>query len=90
MKRESVGRLMKVTGVMNEGDKSSNTRITRTILTDSGIIWEGVGYRFLVDFSLDICIYVTRIFFEWRREDNFCAQSRIPLQLNCRMAPAVC
>ena len=43
MKRESVGRLMKVTGVMNEGDNSSTTCITRTVLTDSGVVWEEVG-----------------------------------------------
>ena len=28
--------------VMNGGDKSTNTRITRTVLTDSGLVWEGV------------------------------------------------
>ena len=31
-------------GVMNDGDKSSITRITRTVLTDSGEVWEVVGW----------------------------------------------
>ena len=38
-KRESEGMRMKV---INEGDKSSTTRVTRTVLTDSGVISEGV------------------------------------------------
>ena len=25
-------------GMMNEGDKSSTTRVTRTVLTDSGVV----------------------------------------------------
>ena len=29
-------------GVMNEGDKSSTTRATRSVLTDSGVVWEGI------------------------------------------------
>jgi len=32
-------------GVMNEGDKSPTTRITSTALTDSGVVWEGVGWQ---------------------------------------------
>ena len=28
--------------MMNEGDKSSTTRVTRTVLTDGGVVWEGV------------------------------------------------
>ena len=27
-------------GVMNEGDQSSTTRVTRTVLMDSGVIWK--------------------------------------------------
>ena len=45
--------------------------------------------RLLVDFSLDSCIHVVRMFFEWRREDNSCIQCRILLRLNCKMAPDV-
>ena len=55
-------------GVMNEGDESSTTRVTRTVLSDKGVIWE--ESRFLVDLCLDSCIHATIIFFEWRREDN--------------------
>ena len=29
-------------GVKNEGDKSSTTRVTMMVLTDSGVFWEGV------------------------------------------------
>ena len=28
--------------VMNEGDKFSTTRVTSTVLTDSGVVWQGV------------------------------------------------
>ena len=28
--------------VMNEGDKSSTSRVTRTVLTDIGVVWKGV------------------------------------------------
>ena len=31
-------------GVMNEVDKSSTTLVTRTALTDSGAVLEGVGW----------------------------------------------
>ena len=31
-------------GVMNEGDKSSTTRVTRTVLTDSDVVWQGVSW----------------------------------------------
>ena len=34
-------------GVMNEGNKSSNTRVTRTVLTGSGVVWEGIGWQVL-------------------------------------------
>ena len=30
--------------VMNGGDKSSITRVTRKILTDSGVVWEEVSW----------------------------------------------
>ena len=29
-------------GVMSDDDKSSTTRVTRTVLTDIGVLWEGV------------------------------------------------
>ena len=29
-------------GVMNEADKSCTTRVIRTVLMDSGVVWEGV------------------------------------------------
>ena len=32
-------------GVMNESDKFSTTRVTRTVLTDSGVVWEGVCWK---------------------------------------------
>ena len=34
-------------GVKNgdEGDKSSTTRVTRTVLMDIGVIWEGVCWK---------------------------------------------
>ena len=30
--------------VINESDKSSTTRVTRTVLLDSGVVWERVGW----------------------------------------------
>ena len=45
-------------GVMDEGDKSSTTRVTRMALTDSGVVWEGVCR------TLDSCIHAMRMFFE--------------------------
>ena len=32
-------------GVMNEGDKSSTTRGARLVLTDSGVVWEGIWWK---------------------------------------------
>ena len=29
-------------GVMNEGDESSTTRVTRTVHTDSAVVWQRV------------------------------------------------
>ena len=29
-------------GVMNEGDKSSTTGVTKPVLTDSGVVWEEI------------------------------------------------
>ena len=31
-------------GVMNEGDQSSIIRGTMTVLTNSGVVWEGIGW----------------------------------------------
>ena len=39
---------------MNEDDKSS----TGTVLTESGVIWEGVGWYVFVDLSLNSCIHL--------------------------------
>ena len=36
------GEVEEVEGEMNEGDKSSTTRVTRTIFTDRGVVWERV------------------------------------------------
>ena len=47
------------------------------------------GGRTLVNLSLDFCIYTMRMFFEWRRDDNYCIQCWIPLQLNCKIAPGL-
>ena len=40
-----IGEVDKGNGVMNEGDKSSTTHVSRTVLTDRGIVWEGVGWQ---------------------------------------------
>ena len=74
--------------VMNEGDQSSTTCVTKMVLTDSGVVREGVGW-FSVDLSLNSCKQAIRMFFEWRREDNSCMQCMIPFQLDCIMAPEV-
>ena len=43
---EEVGRKVdEGTGVMNEGDKSSTTHVTRTVHTNSGVVWEGGGWQ---------------------------------------------
>ena len=34
-----------VDGVMNKGDESSTTCVTMTVLTDSGVVWKGVGWQ---------------------------------------------
>ena len=69
-------------GVMNEGDKSSTSRVTRTIVTDCGVVRVRVcWFFFLVDLSLGSVIHAMRMFFDWRREDNSRIQCRIPLQL---------
>ena len=63
--------------VVNEGDKSFITRITRTVLTDSGLVREGVGGRPMVGFNLDSCIHITKISSEWRTEDYSCRPCQI-------------
>ena len=32
-------------GVVNECDKSSTTRVTRSVLPDSGVVWEGNWWK---------------------------------------------
>ena len=32
-------------GVVNECDKSSTTRVTRSVLPDSGVVWEGIWWK---------------------------------------------
>ena len=66
----------------------SSRPCTKTVLMDSGVLWEGVCW-ISVDLSLDFCIHAMSMFFEKRRKDNSCMQCRIPLQLNCEMAPGV-
>ena len=43
-KRESEESVDEGDGVMNESDKSSTTRVTKTVLTDSGVVWERFGW----------------------------------------------
>ena len=43
-KRESVG---KCDEAVNEDNKSSTTRSIRTVLTDSDVVWEEVGWQVL-------------------------------------------
>ena len=63
MREEGVVRKVdEVDGVMNGGDESCATRMNRTVLPDSGVDWEGVDGRFLVDLSLDYGIHAMRIF----------------------------
>ena len=45
VQEESGGEVDEGDGVMNEGNKFSITRVTRTVLTDSGVVWEGVGWK---------------------------------------------
>ena len=61
---------------MDEGNQSSTIRVTRTVVTDIGVVWEGflcfLVVWFFVDLSLDSCIHAIRMFFEWIREDDSC------------------
>ena len=59
-KRESEGKWMKM---MNNGEKFSTTHVTRTVLTDSGVVWKKLVYRFLDDLNLDSCIHPIIMFF---------------------------
>ena len=42
--KEVGGKMDECDGVMNEGDKSCTSRVTRMVLADSGVVWEGIGW----------------------------------------------
>ena len=39
------GKVGEGNGLVNGGDKSSTTRVTRTVLTDSDVVWKGVIWQ---------------------------------------------
>ena len=58
---------------------------TRTVLKDSGVVWEELEGIYMEGVSLEPCRQAIRIPLEWRRDESSCMQCRTPFQLIPRL-----